>query len=57
VDDLYYAEYTPEQEAKVRHQLEYIHKHFPDAVRTVLEFQMAERARLGEDYERMYIWG
>lgn len=57
VDDLYYEDYLPEQHVRARQQLEYIHRQFPDAVRAVLDFQMQERNRLGENYEKVYIWG
>ncbi|KAF9448238.1 hypothetical protein P691DRAFT_801062 [Macrolepiota fuliginosa MF-IS2] len=55
--DLYYSDYTPEQQAETQRKLEDIHKQFPGAVRAVLEFQASERAHLNENYQKVYIWG
>ena len=41
---------------KVREMLNKIYKNSPDTVQTVMAFEVEERRRLADDYDRMYKW-
>lgn len=41
----------------MREELDRIFEKYPDAVGAVVEFEEEEKMRLGEDYEKLYIWG
>ncbi|KXN92293.1 hypothetical protein AN958_08524 [Leucoagaricus sp. SymC.cos] len=55
-EELYHADYSFEQQEKVKAQLQKICDKYPDAIRAVQEFEDSERVRLGEDFEKSYIW-
>jgi len=40
----------------VRESLEKIYREYPDAVKVVKEFDDQEQYRLGDNYEKVYIW-
>jgi len=50
------VQYSPEEEIQARRMFNVINERFPDAVRAVLEFEEMEMARLGDTYEKVYIW-
>ena len=54
--DLYGVDYSPEQQKRVRESLEKIYREYPDAVKVVKEFDDQEQYRLGDNYEKVYIW-
>ncbi|KAJ3563804.1 hypothetical protein NP233_g8700 [Leucocoprinus birnbaumii] len=55
-EDLYGADYSPKQQQMLRDMLAGIHDNYPDAVAEVLAFEERERIRLGDNYEKFYIW-
>jgi len=45
-----------EKALKAREILNKIYKNCPDTVQTVMAFEVEERRRLADDYDRMYKW-